>query len=443
MLSSKNKIGNISDSNIGEINQLNIETQENKFITNKNEINVIATSNNFTDVALSHCLFPDFIVDIKKMYNGKYALVSKPTRKESTINYPFNFKTSFTVTDERFKDIKDRELLLDMIQYVDSPVEIKVTKFEQYLGNVIDPYPNPELSPMQEGVKTYIMPQKRELPKINFKVDIGFEDSKFKLKNVNLKLTKQLSSNKFILDNYAQSLNPVFIQLELQFVNDSEVKCTLNYKINPKKSNDSKAVYTFNQFTLNLLTKNYYMYDKDKEKIIMSGKNNKVYNRKKIKGLENYINLIKSIIEIEKYFNVKFDIPNEILEDDIDTIKELYKKIRESKKRIKTIDVKFSVLKKDADLEQLKQLSKLKETSIMTTYQDVVFNILGKDIKIKKITEKYDLIKCSSIAEIEEFIENYQSLNDDYELRIKMISAKGKNFYKYTDILKDEGLNQS
>lgn len=438
MLDSKNKIGNISNSDIGEIKQVNIEKQENKTIINKNEVNVIATSNNFTEVALSHSLFPDFIVDIKKMYNGKYALVSKPTRKESTINYPFNFKSSFTVTDERFKDIKDRNLLLDMLQYADSPVEIKVTKFEQYLGDVIDPYPNPELSPMQEGVKTYIMPQKRELPKVNFKVDIGFDDSKFKLKNVNLKLTKQLSSNKFILDNYEQSSNPVFLKLELEFVNENEVKCNLNYKMNKEKINDSKGLYNFNQFTLNLLTKNYYMYEKNRQKVIMAGKSNKKYNENEINGLKNYINLIKAIIVIEKYFNIKFDLPNEIPEDDADTIQKLYKKIKESKNRIKAIDVKFSVLKKGADIERLKKLTQLKETSIMTVYQDVVYNILGKDIKIKKIKEKYDLIKCSNVEEIDEFIKNYDSLKDDYELTIKMISSKGKNFYKYTEILKND-----
>ncbi len=438
MLDSKNKIGNISNSDIGEIKQVNIEKQENNTIINKNEVNVIATSNNFTEVALSHSLFPDFIVDIKKMYNGKYALVSKPTRKESTINYPFNFKSSFTVTDERFKDIKDRNLLLDMLQYADSPVEIKVTKFEQYLGDVIDPYPNPELSPMQEGVKTYIMPQKRELPKVNFKVDIGFDDSKFKLKNVNLKLTKQLSSNKFILDNYEQSSNPVFIKLELEFVNENEVKCNLNYKMNKEKINDSKGLYNFNQFTLNLLTKNYYMYEKNKQKVIMAGKSNKKYNENEINGLKNYINLIEAIIVIEKYFNIKFDLPNEIPEDDADTIQKLYKKIKESKNRIKAIDVKFSVLKKGADIERLKQLTQLKETSIMTVYQDIVYNILGKDIKIKKIKEKYDLIKCSNVEEIDEFIKNYDSLKDDYELTIKMISSKGKNFYKYTEILKND-----
>jgi hypothetical protein len=325
-----------------------------------------------------------------------------------------------------------------MIQYADSPIEIKVTKSEQYLGDIIDPYPNPELSPMQEGVKTYIMPQKRELPKINFKIDIIFDESTFKLEDIDLKLTKQVSSNKFILDNYAQISKAVFIQLELEFINDKEVKCNLNYKINPEKLKDSEAVYIFNQFVLNILTKKYSMYDEEKQKTIISGKSNNIYDEENLKGLESYIHLIEEIIKIEKYFNIKFNIPEEIPKDDVITIKELYKKIIESKKRIKAVDVSFSVLKKGADIQQLKQLSQLESTSIMTTHQNVGYNILGKDIKIEKITEKYDLIKCSNIEEIEEFIKKYDSLNDDYELKIKMIPAKGKNFYKYTEILKEK-----
>ncbi len=441
MIDSKNKIGNIKDSNIGKIEQTNIEKQENNITNNNitnNQVNLIVTGGDFTEVALSHDLFPDYIVATKKMHNGKYTLVSKPTSEEALKKYPYNFKSSFRVIDERYKDIKDPKLLLDMIQYADSPVEVEITKFEQYLGNVIDPYPNPELSPTQEGTKTYIMPQKRELPKVELKVNIEFEKSSFKLKNINLKLTKQLSSNKFILDNYAQKSNPVFIRLELEFISKTELKCNLNYKANIEKLKDSKSVYIFNEFVLNLFTNKYTMYDIQKKKVIMSGKSNNKCNEESIKKIENYINLIKAIIEIEKYFNVKFDIPDEIPEDDIDTIKELYKKIKESKKEIKATEVKFSVLKKGADIEQLKQLLKLKETSIMTVYKDVIYNILGKDIKIKKITEKYDLIKCSNKKEIEEFVKNYDSLNDDYELSIKMISAKGKNFYKYTEILKDE-----
>lgn len=435
MLDTKNKIGNISNSNIGKIEQVNIEKQENNMIINKNDIKIISANNNFIDMTLSHSLFPDFIVDIKKMHDGKYALVSKPTREESTIRYPVNFKSSFTVTDERFKGIKDQKLLLDMLQYADSPVEIKVTKFEQYLGDVIDPYPNPELSPMQEGVKTYIIPHKKELPKILFKVDICFKDTDFKLTNIDLKLTKQICSNKFIFDNYEQISKSIFIQLKVEY-NNGKIKCNLNYKMNPSKQNQSQTVYEFNQFVFNLITKQYSMYDTAKQKTIMSGKNTKHYEIEKINGLEQYINILKEVITIEEFFDIKFDIPNTIEEDDVWTINKLYKYINDSSKKTKAIDIRFTVIKGQSEIERLKQLVNMEKTSIMTVSEDVAFNILGIDIKVKKIIEKYEDIKCSNVQELTEIINNYEMLNDDYEIKVIMTPAKGKYFYKEIEIIK-------
>ena len=436
MKNSENNIGNIKNSNIGEISQTIIENQKNNTNITNNQVNLIVTGGDFTEVALSHDLFPHYIVATKKMHNGKYALVSKPVDEEALKKYPCNFKSSFKVIDKRFKDIKDPDLLLDMLQYADSPVEIEITKFEQYLGNIIDPYPNPDLNPSQEGTKTYIMPQNRPLPKVEMNINIIFDNSDFKLKDLHLNLTKQISSKKFVLDNYNQELYPVFIQLIIEFIDEKELKCTLNYKANPDTIQDSNSVCIFNEFALNLLTKRYSIYDTSKNKEILSGKSNVIYEKSKIEGLKNYIHLIKAIIEIENYFSIKFEIPNKISEDDVDTIKDLYKKIQDSKNRVSAIDVSFSVIKKGADINQLKQLCQMKQTSILTTHQDIIYNILNVDIKIKKIIEKYDFIKCSNISEIEDFIEHFDSLDDNYELKIVMVSAKGKNFYKYTEIIK-------
>lgn len=442
MLDSKNKIGDIKNSNIGNIEQTNIEKQENNItnnnITNK-QVNLIVTEGNFTEIALSHDLFPDYIVATKKMHNGKYTFVSKPTTEEAVKKYPHTFKSSIQVLDERYKDIKDPKLLIDMLQYADSPVEIKVLKFEQYLGGIVDPYPDPELSPMQEGTKSYIMPQKKELPKIEFKVDIEFENSNFKLKNIDLKLTKQLSSTIFILDNYAQNSSPVFMQLELEFISEKELKCKLNYKMNEEGAKSSKTLYTYNLFVLNFFKNRYSMYDRKKGKTILAGKV-KDDKKEEIKSSERYLQLIRMIMQIEKYFNVKFDIPKEIPQDDVDTIEALYKKIMESKKRISALDFSFSVLKKDTDtdIDYLKQLLQPDNMGIIVTYKDVIYNILGKNIKINEILENYEGIKCYNKEEVKNFIDNYDSLKEGYELRIKMIPIKGKKFYKYTKIIKDE-----
>ena len=189
----------------------------------------------------------------------------------------------------------------------------------------------------------------------------------------------------------------------------------------------SITLHTYNLFVLNLFKNGYLIYDKKNEKIMLSGKV-KDNKSEEIKRLESYLQLIKMIIQIEKYFNVEFDIPKEIPQDDIDTIVKLYKKIIESKKRVRAIDYSFSVLKKDTntDLDYLRQLIQTDNIGIIATHNDVIYNILGEDIQINEILKKYEGIKCYNKDEVKNFIDNYDSLKEDYELRIKMIPAEGK-----------------
>ncbi len=433
MLGTKNKIGDIENSNIDEINQINIEKQENNLTLNNFQMS--CANDRFLQMATSHSLFPYFTVDFTKMENGNYRLMSKPTREESIKKFPLNFKGSFTVLDEKYKGIKDKQKMLDMIQFSDSPVEIKINRFDQYLGDVLDPYPNPELSPMQDGVKSYIMPHKRVLPNVLWNVDICFENSKFKLVGIQLKLVKQISSNTFLLNNYHQKSKSVYLELKL-VINDKCINCNLNYKINEIKINDSKTVITYNKFVLNLLTKPYYMYEKKKKLTLMSGKCNKCISQDEINSLNHYINIIERLYTIEKFFNIKFSIPDEISKDDVVEINELYRYIISCKKKEKGINAYLTIAKKDMDLKRIKDLINMPRTSLMSTSDKVVFNILGIDIKIKKIIIKYHDVKCSNIDEVDEFIKNIDNFNDNDILKIIMIPTKGKYLYKITEIIK-------
>ena len=91
---------------------------------------------------------------------------------------------------------------------------------------------------------------------------------------------------------------------------------------------------------------------------------------KKIKGLEQYINVLKKIITIEEYFNIKFEIPNTIEDDDILNINKLYKYISDSREKIKATDIRFSLIKGQSEIERLKQLVYMERTSIMTVSED-------------------------------------------------------------------------
>ena len=320
-----------------------------------------------------------------------------------------------------------------MLQYADSPVEVKINNFEQYLGSEVDPYPNPELSPIQDGVKSYIMTHKRKLPNIVWNVDMCFDDSDYTLKNIKLKLTKQISSKQFILDNYAQKTKPVQLQLILTF-DENLCNCKLNYQINENKINDSKTKLIYNKLCLNLLLKKYSIVDKNNGKIILSGINKKKNSQKIVESLKRYISILERIIIIEKYFNIKFNVPNKIGVDDIVTINRLYNYIIDSKRKVKALNVKFKLLKKNTEITKIKQLVKLPHTSIMNVSKNITFNILGIDIKIREIIERYDNIKCSNIEQINEFIEKFEDLPKEYEIEIQMISANGKYLYKTTEI---------
>ena len=430
MLDSKNKIGNINNSNIGKIEQTNIEKQE---INNK--VNVIFANNNFGEIAISHELFPDFMVDSKKKLDGHYTYISKPLSKEATEKYPFNIKASIQITDKRFKDIKNPKELLDMLQYADSPVEIKVLDFEQYLGNVLDPYPDPDLSPVGKNVKTFLEVPKIKLPKVNLDMDIIFDNSKFALRNIKLKLTRRLSCTSFIFDNYSQKSKDILIQLEMDYKSKEDIKFNINYKLNPQKIKDSKAGFNFLNFIFNMYTNSFSFLDRNSKKIILSGKRKIEIDNNEIVKIKNNLILFRAIIEIEKFFNIKFEMSYEMSNKDVNKIMELYKKITECKNRIKAKGLSFQIMKKDVNIDWLKQLIQMKSIDFIMPPQDIEYNILGKNIKLC-VEERYDPIKCSNVNEINVFINNYDEFDEDYLFNVKMISSRGKNFYKYTNIIK-------
>lgn len=429
MLDSKNRIGNINDSNIGKIEQTNIEKQE------INNINLTIIDEGLGKIAISHKLFPEFKVGTRQKDDGSYIFFSEPNREDATKKYPFNFKASIQITDKRYKDIRDPKLLQDMLQFADSPVEIKVLDFKQYLGNVLDPYPDLDLSPVGKNVKTFLEVPKIKLPKVNLDMDIIFDNSKFALRNIKLKLTKRLSTTRFIFDNYSQKNKDILIQLEIDYKSKEDIKFNINYKLNSQNKKDSKANFNFLNFVFNMYTNSFSFFDRNSKKRILWGKRKIDIDNDEIIKIKNDLILFKAIIEIEKFFNIKFEISYKISIKEVNKIMELYKKITECKKRIKAKELYFQILKKDVNIDWLKQLIQMKSIDFIMPPEDIEYNILEKNIKLC-VEERYDPIKCSNVNEINVFINNYDEFDEDYLFNVKMISSRGENFYKYTNLIK-------
>ncbi len=421
MSNNKNIIGDFKNSNNNKVNQIIIE--------NQNIINVNG-SDKFLEIICSHPLFPFYTVDFKKDSNGIYKSYSKPTCEEAKTIYPVNYKGSFSVVDERYKDITNKKLLIDRLKYADSPVEVKITDLKQYLGDVLDPYYNSELN--NNTLKSYIIPEQKKLPNIHFKVNFMFKGSKYSYNDIIFRLTKQISSEEFIFDNYEQKNKPILIQLN-QYYDGKKHFYKMNYEINKEFINSSEAKLEFDKFCLNIMTKSYYFLDVKNNKSTSLVRNEEKYTLEEIDYITNHMHIMERIIEIEKYFNIKFNVPDK-LENDIKEISQLYTYIQGSKKRIKTLDCHFKTLKKYIIIDKLEKLVNLPRFFIQTVTNDIVFNIFGTDIKVKKIIQRFGNLKCSNIDEINEFIEKFNVLPDDYEVNIIFIPAKKKYIFIQTEI---------
>lgn len=430
MISGKmNKIGNISDSNIGSIEQTNIEKQENNYVFNNFQLNAI--DGRFCEMTMSHELFPYYAVDFKRRNDGRYALVSRPTCKESLTKYPPNVKSTCTIIDERYKNIKNRDELIEAMQFADSPIEVKVNSITHYLGDISDPYPDPDLCFSPGETKSYILPPKRELPDIKLNVDVRFEKSQFKLSGIQLKLTKQISKNTFIMNNYHQRNKPVFFEIKLQLEKE-KIQCNITHKINENKETDSSAIYTYHRFVLNAFTHPINMYEKETGKIILFGKSNKRISNKELQSLKKYIDLIKKVKAIERYFDVKFKIPNQILKDDIETIYELYNNIMSEQNKINFVSVTIPLDRSKTDEQRIKKLINIPKVTITQVTEKVVFNIFETDINIKKLTNIYNNVKCINIEAVDKCLKE----QNNKIIKVIMGPVEGKYLNLNTEIIK-------
>ena len=288
-----NNINKIENSNINVLNQNNIEKQIN--ITNN--YNLGDDLNRFFDMKYSHKLYPYYIADVKRMKDGNYTIYSKSNHEDSKLLYPINYRGSFKVTDKRYKDIKNPTELIDKIAYSDTPVEITSFNIKQYLGDIIDPYPDKSLFSQNDKVlKSYLIPPKKILPDFKIMVDIKFKNKGYKISNIEFKLVNQLSSYEVVLNNYHQLDSLIFLELIINFKDKTNSKIT--YKINDNYSSDSRYIKEFNAFVLNMLKYKFYLYDINKKKIILSGSFNDISKDIKINNTSMYLDIINKIIII-------------------------------------------------------------------------------------------------------------------------------------------------
>lgn len=185
-----------------------------------------------------------------------------------------------------------------------------------------------------------------------------------------------------------------------------------------------------------IITKEYSIVDRKTKNVLASRKHiSDDSTKKEAESLERYILILEKVLEIEKFFGISFEVPDVIEKDDILEINELYKFIFDSKHKGKIPKLSFSLIKKDADKDQIKEFINLKSVYLLNTHNNVVYKIFNKEINVSEISQRYENTRCKNFEEINRIVENFDELPNDYNITIEMEPAKGKNIYVVTDII--------
>ena len=238
-----------------EENQSNIA----QFIGNNNTIAQNNYNNQITidsDFLLEmtkkqHKLYPYFYTGIDKFPNGKVGYKSIPANEEAEKKFPLSIKSNVTVIDNKYKEYKDLNKMLQDSYNNQEPIKVKVNSTIQMLGEEIDPY-QPFLD--EEIVESYIFPQR--FPNVPI-VSIGFIDSDFIIDGIQLKIVKKESDNITYLNNEKQdSFIVVKIKLVVSNIKEenssADVQFNFNFNINDRYKDNLDANITFYKILLNI-----------------------------------------------------------------------------------------------------------------------------------------------------------------------------------------------
>lgn len=361
-----------------------------------------------------HKLYPYFYTGIDKFPNGKVGYKSIPANEEAEKKFPLSIKSNVTIIDNKYKEYKDLNKMLQDSYNNQEPIKVKVNSTIQMLGEEIDPY-QPFLD--EEIVESYIFPQR--FPNVPI-VSIGFIDSDFIIDGIQLKIVKKENDNITYLNNEKQDS---FIVVKIKLVvsnireenNSADVQFNFNFNINNRYKDNLDANIMFYKILLNIAEgKEMYMKFIDNPKKSMIGR---LQVKHDISILKNTIRFCEVLKKINTTFNLNLTKAYHYTKSDYDSISFLEKILLQKHiKKAKEITLKLDA--SQIDEENIKELIKEENSNIGEVREDIVVPLLDNNLHISKIIKIYTNF---TIKNKNELIADMKSCIKDNILNIVLI----------------------
>ena len=399
---------------VGEANLLSLD--KNVALVRAGELSQVESniSTVLKTISLEHSLSPDYGFAME----GQGNLISIPLTEKAIREYPPRFNvtaSSVRLGDTVIKKIDDDVFSQSYRHQL--PISMDVVTAKKYLGDVLDP--SQKEAEKMTGAHLIMTPP--SFPTA-FPCSISVDDNVY-FDYVLLRTKEILDDGTILITNGEQDRCNFDISLSF---NPQSKEFLLN--VHRKTPTNAELLRYFEFITGTKRGGVLIIKALDQNIVLAKGP----LTQTDVPSLQREIKLLKKIVEIEKYFNVQFEIPDWISIEDYEVIDHLYCLIETGtfSGRWTTMDFTFAVT------DQVKErVAELTDDSYMLWYAYNAILVLFGHILHMPIRRK---LECATVKDLERTKQKAQILETDDALRVKCIPGDGSKESTYIDSIASE-----
>lgn len=369
----------------------------------------------------THPLYPYYRYKPVQL-GDSYIFEHEPLSREAQEKYPLSYRGRFKIKQATDKDFNQ---LLDEAFVKQEEIEIDMLSFQTWLGE--DEIPTPNSDRVMKDGKWVIVPQSLPKPmvlKVSLKSEIDGAEDITLLDYLELNICDLDRENHvYTLDNSRHVYSQLYVLLKLGL--DKSVK--IDIKVKSDFQRDVAANYS-------LLTLFKKMSGKKGSLVFKNLQNDKNFIVTNIfefkgsqEGLEEEYRLLKRLLSLEKYFDVKFRLPDKIDMEDRESIQILESIVEDNpiQRTIKDVNVDCTERKALADLIEVFEPKNDKGLGLKVTAtgKEGRIELFDAVIPLKKIVTTYN---CLKVKNIEKMKRKARDMEDGELVKVTLIPGADK-----------------
>jgi hypothetical protein len=375
-----------------------------------------------------HPFYPHYRYKFENI--GKYMVAEhEPLTEEAKKKYPLTYRGKIKISKERMKGFKDIHELIEDAFLKQEEIEIDMVTLNAWIGD--EPVPTPNLDEFIKEGNWVIKPKPLPEPmKLKFYIKKEPEFSIIDYLEMSISRIDR-DNNTITLDNSMQENSKLLVSITFPLINNenenglvSVHKSTINFKIRDEYINDVEANRDFLKFYIYTEGRQVTLAFKDlkSNKDVIVSSNFHIDNKGNYEDLRKQYSFLQHLYELEQFFSVRFTLPDNITEEDWDSIRVL-DSIKENttiKSRLKNLTwtiTEKATLKNIIDIYEQKG-NKGSILKVIYSGEEARVELFGATIPLEKMEATYDNVK---IDDLEKLKRKFADMEEGETIKVKLL----------------------